>query len=84
MKLFFVIIVFIYSKLVLSDEALKTKNEITAKNPTLLAGVTLSQYRYSEPGFISHAGVLIGAWMHFNYSLLNQAHLLQNLARLLY
>ncbi len=72
MKLFFVIIVFIYSKLVLSDEALKTKNEITAKNPTLLAGVTLSQYRYSEPGFISHAGVLIGAWMHFNYSLLNQ------------
>lgn len=31
------------------------------------AGASLQNYRYEEPGLISHTGILIGAWLNWNY-----------------
>lgn len=38
----------------------------------LLVGVSLQNYRYVEPGLISHNGILLGAWLNWDYKLIPQ------------
>lgn len=40
---------------------------VLPKSLNIKAGATLQNYRYEEPGLISHSGVLIGAWLNWNY-----------------
>jgi len=40
---------------------------LLSKPLNIKAGATLQNYRYEEPGLMSHTGILIGAWLNWNY-----------------
>lgn len=54
-----------------AQEALVPEKEspppTSSKPLNIKAGATLQNYRYEEPGLISHTGVLIGAWLNWGY-----------------